>query len=96
MIQDSGRVFVTAGDPSSVSGHCFVAYHRDFPEVRGEGESPPAAADRLAELLSRTLDNAPSDWRRESLGRAIEDVRAMRALSVSECPTAADRHDPAH
>lgn len=96
MIQDSGRVVVTAGDRSSVSCHCFVVYHRDFPEVRAEGESPQAAADRLAVLLSRTLDNAPSDWRRESLGRAIEDVRVMAALSKSGAGTTPDRHDPAH
>jgi hypothetical protein len=57
--------------------HASCVHHRDFPEVRGEGRSPEDAAVRLAELLSRTLDNAPSGWRREILERAIGDVRAF-------------------
>jgi len=32
---------------------------------------------RLAELLSLSLDNAPSDYRREIIQQAIEDVRAF-------------------
>ena len=31
----------------------------------------------LAELLAQTLDSAPSDWRRQMIQRAIEDVRAF-------------------
>jgi hypothetical protein len=74
MIPDTGRVIVKTGDPLSVSGHCFVVYHREFPEVRGEGDSPEHAAARLVESLTRTLDSAPSDWRRGILERAIEDI----------------------
>jgi len=55
------------------------AHHREFPEVHGEGKSPAAAAARLAELLSLTLDNAPSEWRRQSLEQAIADVLAFAA-----------------
>jgi hypothetical protein len=51
-------------------------HHRDFPEVRTEGRSPEEAAAWLAELLSRTLDSVPCDCRRETLERAIDDVRA--------------------
>jgi hypothetical protein len=35
------------------------------------------AALRLADLLSRNLDSAPSDWRRQTIVQAIEDVRAF-------------------
>jgi hypothetical protein len=52
-------------------------HHRDYPEAQGEGCSPEDAAARLIALLSRTLDSAPSDWRRECLEHAIEDVRAF-------------------
>ena len=41
------------------------------------GSSPKDAAGRLAELLLLTLDNAPSDWRRQIIQQAIEDVRAF-------------------
>ncbi len=57
--------------------HGLSAHHRDFPEVHAEGDSPKAAASRLAELLALSLENAPSDWRRQSLQQAIEDVRAF-------------------
>jgi hypothetical protein len=53
------------------------AHHRDFPEVHAEASSPKAAAVRLAEMLSLTLENAPSDWRRQSIQQAIADVRAF-------------------
>jgi hypothetical protein len=57
--------------------HRLAAHHREYPEAEGEGCSPEDAAAHLIELLSRTLDSAPSDWRRESLQNAIEDVRAF-------------------
>ncbi len=43
-----------------------------FPGARGQGGSLEDAAARLAELLSRTLDSAPSDWRRVIIERAVE------------------------
>jgi hypothetical protein len=57
--------------------HRLAVHHREYPEAEGEGCSPEDAATHLIELLSRTLDHAPSDWRRESLQNAIEDVRAF-------------------
>jgi hypothetical protein len=52
-------------------------YHREFPEVCGDGESPKAAADWLIVRLSLTLDHAPSQWRQVGIRQAIEDVRAF-------------------
>jgi hypothetical protein len=77
MISDPNQVIVATEDYPFHSVHSLSVHHRDFPEVRGEGGSPDDAAARLVELLLRTLDNAPSAWRRESLERAIEDVRAF-------------------
>lgn len=54
-----------------------AVHHREFPEVNGEGDSAEHAALQLADRLVRTLDCAPSDWRREQLCHAIEDVRAF-------------------
>ncbi|MGP0064816.1 MAG: hypothetical protein ACLQGP_14615 [Isosphaeraceae bacterium] len=84
MISDPSQVIVTTEDYLFHSVHALSVYHRDFPEVRGEGGSPEDAAARLAELLSRTLDRAPSDWRRVILERAIEDVRAFAERDRSE------------
>jgi hypothetical protein len=77
MMSDPSQVISTTEDHAFHSVHALSVYHRNFPEVRGEGSTPEDAAARLAALLSRTLDNVPSDWRRVILESAIEDVRAF-------------------
>ncbi len=77
MSSDLSQIIVTTKTDPFRSAHGLTVHHRHFPEVRGEGDSPEEAAARLAELLSRTLDSAPSNWRRGILLRAIEDVRAF-------------------
>ena len=57
--------------------HALCVHHRNFPEVRAQGTTREAAALRLVELLSVTLDSAPSGWRRQNVENAIEDVRAF-------------------
>jgi len=71
------QVIVLPEEYKHASAHGLCAHHRDFPEVHGEGSSPRDAAVRLAELLSSILDNAPSDYRRQIIQQAIEDVRAF-------------------
>jgi hypothetical protein len=80
MTSNPSQVIVMPEDHGRASVHSLSAHHRDFPEVRAEGASPTDAALRLAELLSLTLDNAPSDWRRQIVEQAIEDVRAFAEL----------------
>ena len=77
MFCDPDQVVVMPPGHSILAVHASAVHHRDFPEVQGEGESPEDAAARLADLLARTMDSAPSDWRRDQLQRAIEDVRAF-------------------
>jgi hypothetical protein len=77
MTSHPNQVIVSTEDHVYASVHLSCVHHRDFPEVRGEGGSPEDAAARLAVLLSQTLDNTPSDWRREIVQQAIEDVRAF-------------------
>ena len=77
MTSNPSQVISTTGDHVFHSVHAPAVYHRSFPEARGEGSTPEDAAARLAVLLSRTLDNVSSDWRRVILERAIEDVRAF-------------------
>jgi hypothetical protein len=77
MTSDTSQIIVTTESQIYNSIHGLSVRHRDFPEIRGEGSSPEDAAARLAERLTRTLDSAPSDWRRGIIERAIEDVRAF-------------------
>jgi hypothetical protein len=72
MDADPSRVIVTTG----ATAHTAQVHHRDFPEVRAEGESPAVAATHLANQLVRALDSAPP-WRREALERALAEVQAF-------------------
>jgi hypothetical protein len=73
MQTDSGRVIVA---PKSTTAAVRV-HHRDFPEIQAEGGSPREAASHLVHKLSRALDSALTDWRRESLSHAVADVQAF-------------------
>ena len=77
MTSNPSQVIILPEESTHASVHGLCAHHRNFPELHGEGSSPKDAAVRLAVLLSSTLDNAPSDYRREMIQQAIEDVRAF-------------------
>jgi hypothetical protein len=77
MLSKPDQVVITPAGYSILAVHTAAVHHRDFPEVQGEGHSPEDAAARLADLLARTLDSAPSDWRRDQIEQAIEDVWAF-------------------
>jgi hypothetical protein len=73
MEADFTRVIVSlSGTPSTA-----IVHHRDFPEIRAEGGSPKEAAIYLVNKLDCTLDSALTDWRRETLGHAVADVKAF-------------------
>ena len=73
METDLSRVIVTAG----ATAHTTQVHHRDFSEIRADGGSAKEAASHLANKLALALDTALTDWRRESLGQAIADVKAF-------------------
>jgi hypothetical protein len=73
MDTDQNKVIVTIGENSSTA----CVYHRDFPEIRAEGASPRQAAALLVHQLSRALDSALIDWRRDRVTEAIADVQAF-------------------
>jgi hypothetical protein len=75
MSTDESRVMITEGATANANR----AYHRDFPEIRAEGETPTAAASHLANALVRALDSALTDWRRQTIDEAIADVKAFVA-----------------
>ncbi len=63
-------LIVTAGATS----HGVCVHHHDFPEVRAEGQNPREAAGLLANRLAAAMDTALTEWRRQSLTKAITDV----------------------
>jgi len=67
------RVIVGTGAMASSA----TVHHRDFPEIRAEGETPAQAATYLADQLTRALDSALTHWRRETLVGAINDIEAF-------------------
>jgi hypothetical protein len=76
MLSNPGQVVIRTEEHPFLTVHGSTVHHREIPEIRGEGQSPEDAVARLAEMLARSLDNAPSGWRREIIERAIADVRA--------------------
>jgi hypothetical protein len=73
MDTDFKRVIVTVNAGSTTT----CVHHRDFPEIRVEAGSPKEAAAHLVNKLACTLDSALTDWRRQTIEQAIEDVRAF-------------------
>ncbi|WP_169975281.1 hypothetical protein [Tautonia rosea] len=72
MSQGEDRVIVTAGATAGLA----AVHHRDFPEIRAEGDNPADAASQLVNHLTRALDSALTDWRRKSIELAIADVKS--------------------
>jgi hypothetical protein len=71
METDLSRVIVTISGSSSTAS----VHHRDFPEIHAEGGTPKEAATHLIHQLTRALDSALTDWRRDRVNEAIADVQ---------------------
>jgi hypothetical protein len=71
MSKEESPVVVTTGATANANR----VYHREFPEVRAEGETPVIAATHLVNHLTRALDSALTAWRRQSLSQAVADVQ---------------------
>ena len=76
MSSDTDRVIVTVGDST---GGSMQAHHREFPEIRGEGVNPDEAVNQLVNQLTRALDSALVNWRRDAIQQAITDAKAFHA-----------------
>ncbi len=49
-------------------------YHREFPEIRSEGPTLDEAKKNLANQLTRALDSALTDWRRDLITKTISEI----------------------
>ncbi len=71
MTTKPSKVIATAGaTPDSV-----VVTHNDFPDFRADGDSIENAAANLVQSLTRELTEVEDESVRETLRRAITDVR---------------------
>ena len=70
---ETNTVIVTTGATARTT----QVHHRDFPEIRAEGETPAIAATHLGHQLVRALDTALTPWRRETIQKAIDEVKAF-------------------
>ena len=77
MATEQDRVIVTTGSTAQAT----LIHHRDFPEIRAEGETPAVAAANLANHLTRALDSALTKWRRDAIEQAIAEVQEFAAKS---------------
>jgi hypothetical protein len=75
MDADKGRVILSIGATAGAT----QVHHRDFPEIRAQGVSPEDAAVQLVNQLTRALDTALTQWRRDTIQQAIADVKAFAA-----------------
>ena len=50
-------------------------HHREFPEIRSEGGSLAEAKANLANQLTRALDSALTDWRRDLIQKTIDEIK---------------------
>lgn len=72
---DASRVIVTQ-TPGAFTTQ-IQTHHKDFPEIRAEGGTSKESGTQLVHHLTRALDTALTDWRRDSMQRAIADVQAF-------------------
>jgi hypothetical protein len=76
MSNDTDRVIVTSCE---AAGGGMQASHREFPEIRGEGTDADEAVSQLVNHLTRALDSALTNWRRDAIVHAIADAKAFHA-----------------
>ncbi len=70
MSQSSEKLVVSPG----LTAQSVQIYHRDFPEIRSEGETLEEAKKNLGHQLTRALDSALTDWRRDLIQNTINEI----------------------
>jgi hypothetical protein len=83
MYTNQNHVIVTRKDGECLWAHTSYAHHRNYPEIRAEGESPRVAAAQLANWLAVALDGTPIGWRRSGLEQALADARAFNEQTTT-------------
>ena len=72
MAADPSKVVTNTGSVAEAT----EAHHRDYPDIRAEGETAAVAGRNLMMRLTKALETAESDPQRGPLQQAIADVQA--------------------
>lgn len=65
-------------------------YHRNYPEIRGEGPTPRDAASHLLRRLTGALDFAHCPEERAEIEQALADIKAAWAVRLRQQPRRRD------
>jgi hypothetical protein len=80
------RVIVEVGPCEHCSVQVRRVHHRDFPELQAECGSVNEAVAHLAGMLATHREGASSNWHRETVDHAIDDVNAYLKSLVGDDP----------
>lgn len=80
MSTDESRLIVEDAMCASCSVHTKRVHHREYPEIRAECGSLTEAVAYLIIQLTSARENIQSNWRRESIDRAIAEVTEIRGM----------------
>ncbi len=72
MSESSDKLVVNPG----LTSQSVSIYHREFPEIRSEGGNVAEAKTNLALQLTRALDSALTDWRRDLIQKTIDEIES--------------------
>ena len=73
------QVIVSVGPCECHEVETVHAYHRNFPEVKAEGESESQALERLVTQFVLALEHVPGGHGRTAMEDALEDVQKHQA-----------------
>jgi hypothetical protein len=80
------KVIATRGSSICHSPHATLIHHSDFPEIWAEGSTLVDAATQLVRMLSNALEGSTSNWQRDVLVRAIEEVNEFISTQTRNQP----------
>jgi hypothetical protein len=80
MLTDLSRVQIHRGACACSAIATTRVHHRHFPEIWAEAGSAAEGADLLAGKLASALETTPSDWQRDVIVAAIDDVHELMAV----------------
>jgi len=72
---------------------CWRAYHRGYPDLRGEADSQASALEHLERWLTRARDAARDDRQRASLNDALQSVKKSRRGAKHDDRGSAQRNE---
>ncbi len=83
MATATNPLIVWQGESGTGEASIVHVHHRQYPDARAEGSTAKDAARQLVEQLTRSLEHTPTLERRETIERAIAEIRDFLARGPS-------------